>query len=176
MTVGTENCRGGFHNFWRDTRNSTFLTRNVCILVFQHDYIQHPLLYELGDKYGQPNENVPEAMVTCRLEELKEHIRKEIRKELKIKEGAERLRGVSTDKKTLSDVASMVKKSNARLNEMQADLQELESQIILTHGQSTQSSTRKSNSLGDLTCKYIFRRVYVDYFVVSIRWWEFLKD
>lgn len=120
----------------------------------QNDYIQHPLLYELSHKYGQPNENVPEAAVTCKLEELKEHIRKEMRKELKIKEGAERLRGVSTDKKTLSDVASMVKKSNLRLNEMQADLQELESQIILTHGQSTQQpSTPNSNSHGDLNCK-----------------------
>lgn len=78
-----------------------------------------------------------------------------MRKELKIKEGAEKLRGVSTDKKTLSDVASIVKKSNLKLNEMQADLQELESQIILTHGQSTQqpSTPNLNNSHCDLISK-----------------------
>lgn len=126
--------------------------------MLQNDYIQHPLLYELSHKYRQQlNEYVPEAAITFKLEELKEHIRKEMRKELKIKEGAEKLRDVSKDKKTLSDVASIVKKSNLKLNEMQADLQELESQIILTHGQSTQPTTPNcNNSHGDLTCKYEF--------------------
>ncbi|XP_065224040.1 serine/threonine-protein kinase N isoform X3 [Planococcus citri] len=119
----------------------------------ENDYIQHPLLYELSHKYRQQlNEYVPEAAITFKLEELKEHIRKEMRKELKIKEGAEKLRDVSKDKKTLSDVASIVKKSNLKLNEMQADLQELESQIILTQGQSTQPLTPNcNNSHGDLT-------------------------
>lgn len=126
------------------------------------------MLYELGHKYGQPNECVPEAAITYKLEELKEHIRKEMRKELKIKEGAEKLRGVSTDKKTLSDVASIVKKSNLRLNEMQADLHELESQIILTHGQSMQPSTPNSNSHGDLTCEYFFR-IFINFSEKFIR-------
>ena len=126
----------------------------IFIFFLQNDYIQHPLLYELSHKYGQPNECVPEAAIAHKLEELKEHIRKEMRKELKIKEGAEKLRGVSTDKKTLNDVASIVKKSNLRLSEMQADLHELESQIILTHGQSTQPGTPNcNNSYGDVTCK-----------------------
>ena len=72
-----------------------------------------------------------------RLEELKEHIRREIRKELKIKEGAEKLREVATDKRSLAHVATIVKNSNSKLAELKSELCELESQIILTQGQTT---------------------------------------
>uniref|UniRef100_A0A1B6CRT7 REM-1 domain-containing protein n=1 Tax=Clastoptera arizonana TaxID=38151 RepID=A0A1B6CRT7_9HEMI len=115
---------------------------------YQGDYIRHPVLYELSHKYGIQTECVPEAALPCKLEELKEHIRKEIRKELKIKEGAEKLREVATDRKSLSDVAHIVKKSNSKLGELQAELQELESQIILTQGQSTIPSTPPSSNNG----------------------------
>ncbi len=84
----------------------------------QGDYIVHPALYELSHKYG--------------LSEITEHIRREIRKELKIKEGAEKLREVTTDRKSLAELTGLVKKSNSKLNEMQAELHELDSQIILT--------------------------------------------
>lgn len=104
-------------------------------MLFQGDYIRHPVLYELSHKYGLPTDGVSEAILPSKLEELKEHIRKEIRKELKFKEGAERLREATTDRKSLADVASLVKKSNSRLADLQADVQELESQIILTQGQ-----------------------------------------
>ena len=57
-----------------------------------------------------------------------------MRKELKIKEGAEKLREVTTDRKSLAELTALVKKSNSRLSEMQAELQELDSQIILTQG------------------------------------------
>lgn len=53
-----------------------------------------------------------------------------------IKEGAEKLREVATDRKSLSDVASIVKKSNIKLSELKSELHELESQIILTQGNS----------------------------------------
>ncbi|XP_070494492.1 serine/threonine-protein kinase N isoform X4 [Chironomus tepperi] len=100
----------------------------------QNEYIKYPVLYELSHKYL--NDNQPEANLPDRLEELKEAIRKEIRKELKIKEGAEKLREVATDKRALSDVASIVKKSNIKLQELKSELHELESQIILTQANS----------------------------------------
>jgi len=53
-----------------------------------------------------------------------------------IKEGAEKLREVATDKRALSDVASIVKKSNTKLQELKSELHELESQIILTQANS----------------------------------------
>lgn len=53
-----------------------------------------------------------------------------------IKEGAEKLREVATDRRSLSDVASIVKKSNSKLAELKSELHELESQILLTKGNS----------------------------------------
>ncbi|XP_023029877.1 serine/threonine-protein kinase N isoform X1 [Leptinotarsa decemlineata] len=104
---------------------------------YQGDYIRHPVLYELSHKYGLLTENLVESQLPSKLEELKEIIRREIRKELKIKEGAEKLRGVSTDRKSLSHVATIVKNSNFKLTELKNELSELESQIILSQGQSS---------------------------------------
>lgn len=53
---------------------------------------------------------------------------------LQIKEGAEKLREVATDRKALSDVAAIVKKSNSKLAELKSELNELDNQIILTQG------------------------------------------
>lgn len=102
---------------------------------WQGDYIKHPVLYELSHKYGF-TDNLPESALPNRLEEIKEAIRREIRKELKIKEGAEKLRGVATDRKSLSDVQTIVKKSNHKISELKSELLELESQILLTQGNS----------------------------------------
>lgn len=68
-------------------------------------------------------------------------IRREIRKELKIKEGAEKLREVAKDRRSLNDVAAIVKKSNIKIAELKSELQELESQILLTQGNDRGKST-----------------------------------
>lgn len=86
---------------------------------------------------------MPENALPNRLEEIKEAIRREIRKELKIKEGAEKLREVATDRRSLSDVASIVKKSNSKLAELKSELHELESQILLTQGNPSVSNNDK---------------------------------
>nr|XP_031828200.1 serine/threonine-protein kinase N isoform X1 [Nomia melanderi] len=113
------------------------------IAPYVGDYIRHPVLYELSSKYGVAgSDQVP---LPARLDELREHIRREIRKELKIKAGAEKLREVATDRKALSDVATIVKKANSKLNELQAELQQLESQIILTQGQPQSPQQNHSN-------------------------------
>ncbi|XP_055324967.1 serine/threonine-protein kinase N isoform X5 [Sitodiplosis mosellana] len=116
--------------------NMVFLkdfTTKIKGYLFNGDYIKHPVLYELSHKYGF-TDNLPESALPNRLEEIKEAIRREIRKELKIKEGAEKLREVTTDRRSLSDVASIVKKSNSKLAELKSELHELESQILLTKG------------------------------------------
>ena len=66
------------------------------------------------------------------MEELRDYLKREIKKELKIKEGAENLRKVAKDKKSVSDVNSIVKKANSKLTELQQELQELESQILVS--------------------------------------------
>ena len=84
-------------------------------------------------KYGIQT-HLSHSPLPQKLEELREYIRREIKKELKIKEGAENLRKVAKDKKSVSDVNVIVKKSNSKLTELQQELQELESQILVSQG------------------------------------------
>uniref|UniRef100_A0A674CTX2 protein kinase C n=1 Tax=Salmo trutta TaxID=8032 RepID=A0A674CTX2_SALTR len=73
----------------------------------------------------------PRVMPGQKLDEIKEQIRREIRKELKIKEGAENLRKVTTDKKSLAYVDNMLKKSNKKVEELHQELQELNAHIVV---------------------------------------------
>ncbi|XP_030387933.1 serine/threonine-protein kinase N isoform X1 [Scaptodrosophila lebanonensis] len=116
---------------------------------YQGEYIKHPVLYELSHKYGF-TDNLPESCMPIRLEEIKEAIRREIRKELKIKEGAEKLREVAKDRRSLSDVAVLVKKSNSKLAELKSELQELESQILLTSANTAVNSNGRDSVLSNI--------------------------
>jgi len=46
--------------------------------LFQGDYIRHPVLYELSNKYGVAGSD--QGPLPARLDVLREHIRREIRK------------------------------------------------------------------------------------------------
>lgn len=70
-------------------------------------------------------------MVQQKLDEIKDQIKREIRKELKIKEGAENLRKVTTDKKNLAYVDNILKKSNKKLEDLHHKLQELNAHIVV---------------------------------------------
>uniref|UniRef100_A0A8C7UUI0 Protein kinase N2a n=1 Tax=Oncorhynchus mykiss TaxID=8022 RepID=A0A8C7UUI0_ONCMY len=94
----------------------------------------------VGDARGQlvserlglgHNLDLSDTMVQQKLDEIKEQIRREIRKELKIKEGAENLRKVTTDKKSLAYVDNMLKKSNKKVEELHQELQELNAHIVV---------------------------------------------
>lgn len=106
---------------------------------FQDENFSLSLLNELSVKYGIQT-HLSHSPLPQKLEELREYIRREIKKELKIKEGAENLRKVAKDRKSVSDVNVIVKKSNTKLTEMQQELQELESQILVSQGNSTTST------------------------------------
>lgn len=97
----------------------------------QDDNFSLSLLNELSVKYGIQT-HLSHSPLPQKLEELREYLRREIKKELKIKEGAENLRKVAKDKKSVSDVNTIVKKSNSKLSELQQELQELESQILVS--------------------------------------------
>uniref|UniRef100_A0A3P8YXP1 protein kinase C n=1 Tax=Esox lucius TaxID=8010 RepID=A0A3P8YXP1_ESOLU len=103
-----------------------FFPKNNDISQFQH-------LGDNRDHIGGLGENLDlsDTMVQQRLEEVKDHIKREIRKELKIKEGAENLKKVSTDKKSLAYVDNMLKKSNKKLEELHQELQELNAHIVV---------------------------------------------
>lgn len=96
------------------------------------------LLNELSVKYGIQT-HLSHAPLPQKLEELREYLRREIKKELKIKEGAENLRKVAKDKKSVNDVNHIVKKSITKLSELQEELQELDSQLLVTQGNITNS-------------------------------------
>lgn len=86
---------------------------------------------ELGSKYGVVlTSSMPDDVLQEKLEEVHESLRREIRKELKIKEGAENLRRATNDKKSQSTVSGLVKKANVRLSELQQDLQALNSYLL----------------------------------------------
>ena len=114
----------------------------VCsCFVFQDDNFSLSLLNELCLKYGLQT-HLSHSPLPQKMEELREFLRREIKKELKIKEGAENLRKVARDRKSVSDVNRMVKSSNTKLTDMQQELQELESQILVSSSSSSSSAAR----------------------------------
>uniref|UniRef100_A0A4W5PSL0 protein kinase C n=1 Tax=Hucho hucho TaxID=62062 RepID=A0A4W5PSL0_9TELE len=72
-----------------------------------------------------------DTTVQQRLDEQREKIRREIRKELKIKEGADNLRRATTDKR---NVDSQLRSSNRKLEDLHAQLQELDAHIMVKGG------------------------------------------
>jgi len=107
--------------------------------IIQDDNFSLSLLSELSVKYGIQT-HLSHSPLPQKLEELRDYLRQEIKKELKIMEGAENLRRVATDKKSVSNVNVIVKKSNSKLTELQQELQELESQILVSQGHALNSS------------------------------------
>lgn len=59
----------------------------------------------------------------------KEDVKQEIRRELKIKEGAENLRRVATDAKTRGSVTNILAKTDQNLRKLQEELNELHAQV-----------------------------------------------
>lgn len=77
------------------------------------------------------NSDFSDSSVQQRLDEHRERIRREIRKELKIKEGAENLRRATTDKRNAQQVESQLRSSKRKLEALHAQLQELDAHIVV---------------------------------------------
>ena len=80
-------------------------------------FIEMSQMYNINDKGS------------LHVDEVRETIKQEIRRELKIKEGAENLRKVSTDKRTLAQCQQAIKLSTAKLEELHDHLQDLNAHI-----------------------------------------------
>uniref|UniRef100_A0A673W2H5 protein kinase C n=1 Tax=Salmo trutta TaxID=8032 RepID=A0A673W2H5_SALTR len=85
-----------------------------------------------------------DSSVQQRLDEARDHIRREIRKELKIKEGADNLRRATTDKKNAQQVDSQLRSSNRRLDSLHSKLQELDAYIVVKGGDDNNTDAPKS--------------------------------
>uniref|UniRef100_A0A665VEH0 protein kinase C n=1 Tax=Echeneis naucrates TaxID=173247 RepID=A0A665VEH0_ECHNA len=81
------------------------------------------------------NSDFSDSSVQQLLDEQRERIRREIRKELKIKEGAENLRRATTDKRNAQQVDNQLRSSNRRLDDLHAQLQELDAHIVVKGGE-----------------------------------------
>ena len=77
----------------------------------------------------------------------KEDVKQEIRRELKIKEGAENLRKVATDAKTRGSVSNILHKTDANLRKLQEELNELHVQVAQ---EGPDQQPKKSYSTGTL--------------------------
>lgn len=77
------------------------------------------------------NSDFSDSSVQQRLDEHRERIRREIRKELKIKEGAENLRRATTDKRNAQQVESQLRSSKRKLEALHTQLQELDAHIVV---------------------------------------------
>uniref|UniRef100_A0A8B9JQ54 protein kinase C n=1 Tax=Astyanax mexicanus TaxID=7994 RepID=A0A8B9JQ54_ASTMX len=99
----------------------------MCVCVVQTDP-GGSVLEQLG---LDPSSDFSDSSVQQRLEEQRERIRREIRKELKIKEGAENLRRATTDKRNAHQVDSQLRSSNRKLDALHTQLQELDAHIMV---------------------------------------------
>lgn len=106
-------------------------------------------IHELALKYGIP-QDLSDCDLQIALKDVERVVKEEIRKELKIKEGAENLRKATTDKKSLSNVNLIVKKSNTKLQELQEDLQELNAHIVINHGSSDADHSSDREETADI--------------------------
>ncbi|XDV12212.1 hypothetical protein PO909_000925, partial [Leuciscus waleckii] len=77
------------------------------------------------------NSDLSDSTVQQRLDEQRERIRREIRKELKIKAGAENLRRATTDKRNAQQVESQLRSSTRKLDSLHTQLQELDAHIVI---------------------------------------------
>ncbi|CAN0387502.1 unnamed protein product [Lampetra fluviatilis] len=75
--------------------------------------------------------DLSDTSVQQKLQELKDQIQKEIHKELKIKEGGENLRKVTTDKKHLANVENLLKVSSKKIEQLHQELQDLDAHIVV---------------------------------------------
>uniref|UniRef100_A0A8C5GS03 protein kinase C n=1 Tax=Gouania willdenowi TaxID=441366 RepID=A0A8C5GS03_GOUWI len=93
------------------------------------------------------NSDFSDSSVQQRLDEHRERIRREIRKELKIKEGAENLRRATTDKRNAQQVDSQLRSSKRKLEALQAQLQELDAHIVVKGPDDNRDSSRSPGSV-----------------------------
>ncbi|OTF82018.1 serine/threonine-protein kinase N2-like protein, partial [Euroglyphus maynei] len=129
---------------------STTLTSSWSFFNFlmkKYDLINTPEFIDLiRNRQQQQQTHNNDSLISDddKLDLMRQVLRREIRRELKIQEGADKLRRASTDRKAWSNVDKMIKSSNCKLQELNDDLAELERFMVEYHSGS--SSNKKHNN------------------------------
>ncbi len=93
-------------------------------------------MFELAQRFGwEPD--LSTDVIQEKLKEAQDQIKKQILTEQKLKLGMENLRKVTTDKKSMANLNSMVKKANTKLEELNDELQEVETFLLMTSASDT---------------------------------------
>ena len=95
----------------------------------QHDGGRNRRTSRSDDYHAKMQRAGSETFLKTDLEQSKEAIKGEIRKQLKLKEGAENLKKVATDKKTIAQCNSILKEATAKLQDLHDDLQDLNARV-----------------------------------------------
>ncbi|XP_033982978.1 serine/threonine-protein kinase N1b isoform X1 [Trematomus bernacchii] len=93
------------------------------------------------------NSDFSDSSVQQCLDEHRERIRREIRKELKIKEGAENLRRATTERRNAQQVDSQIRSSKRKLEALHDQLQELDAHIVVKGPDENEDAHRSPGSL-----------------------------
>ena len=109
-------------------------------------------MLELNQRFGmEPDISAEE--VQAKLKDLQEQLKKDIRREMKIKEGAENLRAASKrEKRSTQEVNSIVKQANLKLERLNQELHEVNNFLVVTHTESSSTSSvalARRNSMGE---------------------------
>lgn len=72
-----------------------------------------------------------------KLEEIRNYLRNEVYKQYKLQEGAEKMRSATSDKKRLQNLNAMIKESNLKIEELNQELADLNSFIVVTQSESS---------------------------------------
>uniref|UniRef100_A0A8C8VGI6 protein kinase C n=1 Tax=Pelusios castaneus TaxID=367368 RepID=A0A8C8VGI6_9SAUR len=99
----------------------------------------------------EPSSDLSASSVQQRLDEEKDRIRREIRKELKIKEGAENLRRATTDRRNLASVQTLLRNSDHRLHQLHCQLQHLDAHIMVKEPEESGDTPQSPGSLSRST-------------------------
>ncbi len=78
--------------------------------------------------------DLSDADIQSKLREKEETIRRDVRKQMKLKEGAEKLHRAATDRKSVGDAQAIIKQANTRLIELNDELQDVSAYLIMANG------------------------------------------
>uniref|UniRef100_A0A8D0BCN0 protein kinase C n=1 Tax=Salvator merianae TaxID=96440 RepID=A0A8D0BCN0_SALMN len=119
---------------------------------FEDDLESDPGNWSVLEHLGlDQSSDFSDTSVQQKLDEEKEKIKREIRKELKIKEGAENLRKATTDRKNLSNVENLLKSSNRKLEALHHQLQDLNAHIVVKDPEELGDAPQSPGSLSRST-------------------------